>query len=357
MIDRKEYFKRQIIMRDFGMLSQEKLLASRVVVVGAGGLGHPALVALALAGVGHLTIVDHDRVDVSNLHRQFLFSPKDSGSFKADVAKSRLEVMAPFLTVESMPVMVVPENIIDLIKKADMVLDCSDNFKAKFLIHDACLHLKKKLVQTSIYQYEGQILYFDAQKDSPCLRCLYPEKLSDGCVGNCAEVGVLGATAMAFGSLQAMVAVEALLDRPNIKTGEILTFDLKSMESMKHSFAKKETCAHCTHQKSWEEILLEYQTNYEIDLPNALKAKEQFVWIDIRSSSEIQRDDYLFLNDTPALPLFKVPGLCEALEKHKKYLFFCARGIRSQRLVDELHRKGVANAYSLKGGLSAVRGL
>ncbi|MEK6624772.1 MAG: HesA/MoeB/ThiF family protein, partial [Bdellovibrionota bacterium] len=142
----KEYFKRQIILKDFGILSQEKLLASRVMVVGAGGLGHPALVALALAGVGHLTTVDHDRVDVSNLHRQFLFTPTDCGKFKVDIAKSRLEAMAPFLTVDAIPEKIAPENIIDLLKNADLVLDCTDNFKAKFLIHDACLYLKKNLV-------------------------------------------------------------------------------------------------------------------------------------------------------------------------------------------------------------------
>ncbi|HAZ14785.1 MAG: hypothetical protein A2X86_22320 [Bdellovibrionales bacterium GWA2_49_15] len=351
MIDMKEYFKRQIILNDFGLQSQEKLLASKVVVVGAGGLGHPALVALGLAGVGHLTIIDHDRVEVSNLHRQFLFTPADCGKFKADIAKTRLEAMAPFLTLESIPAMLGAENIISLVKDADLVLDCTDNFKAKFLIHDACLHLRKKLVQASIYQYEGQILYFDSQKGSPCLRCLYPEKLTDGCVGNCAEVGVLGATAMAFGSLQGLVAVDALLGRSSLKPGEILTFDLKSLETLKHSFHQKETCPYCSGKKSWNEILLEYDSPSEIDLEHALMRKEQFVWIDIRSQVEINSSDYSFLKDTPAVPLYKTPGLCDSLERQKKYLFFCARGIRSQRLVTELQRRGADNVYSLKGGL------
>mgnify|MGYP001617338730 CR=1 FL=1 len=353
MIGMKEYFKRQIILKDFGILSQEKLLASRVMVVGAGGLGHPALVALALAGVGHLTIVDHDRVDVSNLHRQFLFTPMDCGKFKADIAKTRLETMAPFLTVDAIPEKIAPENIIDLLKNADLVLDCTDNFKAKFLIHDACLSLEKKLVQASIYQYEGQILYFDGKKGSPCLRCLYPEMLFDGCVGNCAEVGVLGATAMAFGSLQGLVAVEALLERPNLNPGEILTFDLKSLETLKHSFERKETCPYCTGEKSWSEILLEYNSSYEIDLQEAILKKEQFVWIDIRSHAEITPRDYLFLKDTPVVAMCKTPGFCDVLDREKKYLFFCARGIRSQRLVDDLHHKGAVNVYSLKGGLSS----
>ncbi len=353
MIDMKEYFKRQIILKDFGILSQEKLLASRVIVIGAGGLGHPALVALALAGVGHLTIVDHDRVEVSNLHRQFLFTPNDCGKFKADVSKTRLQAMAPFLHVESIPTLLAPENILGLLKKADLVLDCTDNFQAKFLIHDACSHLKKKLVQASIYQYEGQILYFDAEKSSPCLRCLYPDKLSDGCVGNCAEVGVLGATAMAFGSLQGLVSVEALLGRPNLKAGEILTFDLKSLETMKHSFTQKENCSYCSGKKNWDEILLEYRSSYELNLHEALLKKEQFIWIDIRSPREIRPEDYRFLESTPALALCQNPGLCDSLDITKKYLFFCARGVRSQRLVDDLHRKGADNVYSLKGGLSS----
>ena len=227
------YYARQIQLKEIGQAGQDKLRAARVFVVGAGGLGSPALQYLAVAGIGHLAICEGDTLEASNLHRQTLFAASGVGQSKALLAAERLRAMNPFIEVVTITDRITRANVVDMTRNYDVLVDCTDNFETKFLLNDVAVLHKKLLVQSSIYQYEGQLFVYDPHHDGPCVRCLWPEIPKAGCVGSCAEVGVLGAIPGVFGSLQAMEVLKHLLDLPDKLQGDTFFFDLLSLRSYK----------------------------------------------------------------------------------------------------------------------------
>ena len=237
-----EYYGKQKSVVDPG-----RLRSARVIVVGAGGLGCPALVGLVSAGVGHVRIVDPDTVSASNLHRQFLYSVDAIGEKKITVARARLTALNPFVTIETDDLRVDATNVGALIAEGavDVVLDCTDNLETKFRLHDACFRARVPLVSASIYRFEGQIRTFDPKNPSGCLRCTSPETPDDAAIGNCNDFGVLGAAVSTIGALQASEAIAFLTDGTNASLDETFYFDVKNLAARRFRNLRRANCAVC----------------------------------------------------------------------------------------------------------------
>src|SRR5271165_3832066 len=205
-------YSRQTLLKEVGAAGQAALAASRVLIVGLGGLGNPVLQYLAGAGVGTLGLLDHDTVHASNLHRQPIYALDEVGESKTNIAAAAVRRLNPDVKVETHAVRLDAHNATGLIRKYDLVIDCSDNFRTKFLINDAAVLAERPAVFASVYQYEGQLQVYKPLARHACLRCLWPDATVDGVVGNCAEAGVLGPVPGAFGALQALLALKILLN-------------------------------------------------------------------------------------------------------------------------------------------------
>lgn len=225
--DQVERYARHIVLRDVGGAGQQKLLASKVLIVGAGGLGSPVAMYLAAAGVGTIGIVDDDEVSLSNLQRQILYGTADVGAPKVEIAKKTLASLNPDVTVEIHHCRLDAANAAELIAGYDIVADGSDNFDTRFLLNDACFLGEVPLVSAAIGQFEGQLSTFKAYEDEggPCYRCIFPEKPPAGAIPSCAEAGVIGAVAGVLGSLQAVEVIKELVGMGESMTGRLLIYD------------------------------------------------------------------------------------------------------------------------------------
>ncbi len=237
-------YSRHIIMPDVGGTGQRKLLGARVLVVGAGGLGSPAAMYLAAAGVGTLGLVDFDRVDLSNLQRQLLHHTKDIGRPKLDSAAETLNSLNPDVKVVKHPVVLTSANVMDVIRDYDIVVNGTDNFPTRYLVNDACVFASKPLVDGSIFMFEGQVTVFDAQR-GPCYRCLFPAPPPPGEVPSCQEAGVLGVLPGVIGSLQAVETIKLILGIGDPLIGRLLLFDALGMEFRELKIDRDPHCPVC----------------------------------------------------------------------------------------------------------------
>ncbi|MCR5302392.1 MAG: molybdopterin-synthase adenylyltransferase MoeB [Lachnospiraceae bacterium] len=224
-----ERYSRHIILKEIGAKGQKKLLASKVLIIGAGGLGAPAAMYLAAAGVGTIGIADADVVDLSNLQRQVIHTTADIGKKKVESAAETMRAINPDVTVNTYHEFVSSSNILDLIADYDFVLDGTDNFPAKFLINDACVMLNKPLSHAGIIRFKGQLTTI-IPKVSPCYRCIFKNPPPKGAVPTCREAGVIGAMGGVIGSLQAMEAVKYITGTGELLAGYLLTYDALKME-------------------------------------------------------------------------------------------------------------------------------
>jgi len=257
-----ERYSRHIILPEVGGTGQAKLLGSSVFMVGAGGLGSPAAYYLAAAGVGAIGIADADNVDLSNLQRQILHNNNRIGMPKTESAKLTIEALNPDVNVVTYPCRVTAENIREIIRDYDLVLDGCDNFPTRFLVNDACFFEEKTLVSGAMFRFEGQVATFKphADSDGPCYRCLYPEPPPAGLVPSCSEAGILGALAGAVGTIQAVEAIKELLGIGDSLSGRLLTFDALRMEWRKLRLRKDPACPLCGTNPSITELVTYEQT-------------------------------------------------------------------------------------------------
>lgn len=355
-----EYYSRQIVLPEIGIKGQQKLAASRALVIGAGGLGSAALTSLAQAGVGLVGIVEFDVVQISNLHRQALYTPADTGQLKSDIAVNRLKAINPQITLASYPARLDPLNIEAIIAPYDVVLDCTDNFAAKFLINDACILQRKRLVQAGIYQWEGQLRVYDPGVPSACLRCLWPQIPPTDCVDDCGRAGVLGAVANILGHWQAVETIKSLLGLPVLST-ETLILDLKSNSFNRVKQAPSPDCQVCGLHPVINRIdptAYEFRTDppeYELDLAEISVEKiNQYQWVDIRESAEILADPLTNLK-TNNFSFSRFGKETVPINTTDAYLVFCAQGSRSRRLVQKLRAEGYTNVWSVHNGVPAVK--
>ena len=344
------YYKRQMFLKEVGQIGQMKLKNSSVLIVGAGGLGHPAIQYLASSGVGNLGILDFDKVELSNLHRQILFTPDDIGKFKAETAKERALAINKSIQVDVQNSRINESNIEEIAGKYNIILDCTDNLKTKFLIHDYCYFFKKDLVQASIYQLEGQMqsfFYSDLQDGSAgCLRCLWPEIPKEGCVKSCAEAGVIGSVVGVLGSMQAMETVKRIIGQRTLAHRKTLIFDLLNYNTSTIGWREDNKCPLCSQKYLlWSDWKSKFSSNLEISLDD----------IDNKMLIVNMTDETIYGNNFTNQMEISNPAWKEYVNDNKtKLVFVCNRGRRSLLEVENLRKEGALNTYSLIGGVSAL---
>lgn len=249
-----ERYSRHIILKEIGVKGQKKLMDGKVLIIGAGGLGAPAALYLAAAGVGTIGIADADVVDLSNLQRQVIHSTPDIGKAKVESAKESMQAINPDVIVHTYQDYITSYNIADIIKDYDFVLDGTDNFPAKFLINDACVMEKKPFSHAGIIRFQGQLMTY-VPGQGPCYRCVFKNPPPKDAVPTCKEAGVIGAMAGVIGCLQAMEAVKYLTGAGELLTGSLLTYDALKMEFRKIRIAKDENCGVCGENPEIKELI------------------------------------------------------------------------------------------------------
>lgn len=249
-----ERYSRHIILPEVGGEGQSRLLESKVLLVGAGGLGSPAAFYLAAAGIGNMGIIDFDTVDLSNLQRQIIHNTERIGMLKTESAKKTISALNPDVNVTVFNEKLTSENILRLFEGYDYVLDGTDNFATRYLINDACVMTGKTNIHGSIFRFEGQVTIFKPD-EGPCYRCLYPEPPPPGMVPNCQEGGVLGVLAGVIGNLQVVETLKLILGKGETLVGSLLIYDALKTEFRKLKLKKDPQCPICSDQPTITELI------------------------------------------------------------------------------------------------------
>lgn len=345
-------YQRHIQLAEIGAKGQEKLQNAQVLVVGAGGLGCPALQYLVAAGIGKVSIVDGDQVSISNLQRQVLFAEKDLGKNKALTAKARLSQLNSEVEIQAYPEHLTLDNAEKLIYECDLVLDCTDNFVTRYLINDACIRKNKPFIHGSLYKYEGQLSAFNYQ-GGPSYRCLFPEPPKKGDVPNCNEVGVLGVLPGIIGTMQATEAIKMITGLGEILSGKVLYINLLDYSQRKFEFNRNsEEVGRIRNQK---QINLVDTDDCDLDSSvnlSDLDLSEKLIWIDVREKDELPR---LELSGLLEIPLSDWKTSKSQIPKEGKKVFFCASGIRSKRALAEAKKENIPHCFSLEEGADELK--
>jgi len=338
-------YSRQVLLKEIGPQGQAALARSRVLIVGAGGLGSPVLQYLAGAGVGYLGIVDADTLEAGNLHRQPIYTLADVGEPKVELALAAVKGINPTVHVELHAIRLDASNALALIRGYDVVVDCSDNFRTKYLINDAAVLVHRPAVFASVYQYEGQLQVYKPEPGHACLRCLWPDAVADGVVGNCAEAGVLGPVPGTFGTLQALLVLKILLGLSGQLGGELWLLDFTNFSSLKLKAPRRTEC-HAPDCALIRDIATE-DPEVEIALGSLTEAARHGLQvIDIRTTEEFEARPTEARHI--AMPILLAdPSL---LSSGGEFLLVCASGKRSLAAARELRKRGLA-VRSLAGGL------
>ncbi len=342
-------YDRQIILPEIGQAGQDAIAAASVLCIGAGGLGCPALLYLAAAGVGRIGIIDADIVDESNLQRQVLYTSDDIGKSKAQCAKARLEALNPEITIEAYDERLSAKNAEALFKNYDIIIDGTDNFKSKFLINDCAVKTGKPFVYGSILGFEGQVSVFNFN-DGPCYRCLFPEPPTQN-IPNCADAGVIGAVAGMIGTMQAVEAIKLIVRHEDLEplAGKLMTIDSRTMRNSILTLEKNPDCPICS--LAPEEIILHDAAVEEV-AASQIDAS-QAVIIDVRESAELERG-MIEGAEHYALSQILDGGAPSHIQRDEAVIVYCQKGIRSIKAAELLIEKhGYQNVQSVKGGYEA----
>lgn len=344
-------YQKQLKLPEWGIDKQHLLKTSHVLVVGAGGLGVAALPYLAAAGVGHISIVDHDVVALSNLGRQVIYASAEVGQSKAQLAEKYLKSLNPEISVESSQVKLTEENAIEFIQKADLVLDCTDNFTSRYLINDICVSLDKPFVYAAIHAWEGLLSVCNALMSdgtrTATYRCLFPETPNMSEIPNCDEVGVLGFIPGIMGLLQAKEAIFYLTGFASPAQGALLRWDARDM-SLKHFKVEREANAasNIFPKKNLDEV-----RSLSVDAANTLLKQNDAYILDVREHDEYE---IASIPDTLQIPMHDVASNIASLPTHKTCIVMCHHGMRSAHVIRFLQEeKGFTNLYNLTGGIDA----
>lgn len=346
-------YSRQIVLPEIGVEGQEKLSRASVLCIGAGGLGCPALLYLAAAGVGRIGIVDYDTVDETNLQRQILFTMEQVGRNKAEAAKERLQALNPDIEIETYPFELTDKNAEELFQSYDIIIDGTDNFAAKFLINDAAVKCGKPFIYGSILGFDGQLSVFGAPS-GPCYRCLFPET-PKGYVANCAEAGVIGAVAGIIGTAQTMEAIKVIVGHASFRSlsGKLWAIDLRTMENRLLSLSKNPDCPVCS--KPRKDITLQYSSPVcgfisEVT-PQQVRENEAALIIDVREHEEWDTGHIKNARHIPlsALAQGDIPDLPTDCE----IILHCQKGKRGLQAAEILRAQGYLNVSNMAGGYEA----
>jgi adenylyltransferase/sulfurtransferase len=357
-------YSRHLTLPDVGLEGQAKLRDARVVLIGAGGLGSPAALYLAAAGVGTLGIVDFDLVDPSNLQRQILHGTSGIGTPKIDSARERLRDVNPHVQIEAFGEKLTSANALAILREFDIVVDGSDNFPTRYLVNDACVLLGKPNVYGSVFRFDGQVSVFYA-KQGPCYRCLYAEPPPPDLVPSCAEGGVLGVLPGIIGSLQALEAIKLIVGFGESLIGRLVLFDGRRMQFRELALQKDPDCPVCGEHPTVTALIdyeafcgvgagsLESGDGVEIsarDLQHERARKPNLLLIDVREplEAEIAR-----IEGARLIPLRELPRRISELAGHAEIVTHCHHGQRSLQAREILKGAGFANVRSLAGGIDA----
>lgn len=351
-----ERYRRQIILPELGPAGQAAIRRGSVLVVGAGGLGCPASLYLAAAGVGRIGLIDPDRIDESNLQRQVLFDTASTGELKVDAAARRLRSLNPDVEVVAIPRVLDAVNALELFEEYDVIVDGTDNFATKFLINDAAVRTRKPVVYGSILGFEGQAAVFDSRHGA-CYRCLYPHP-PQGHVPNCAEAGVLGALAGMIGSLQAMEAIKLLAEQAGKELhplrNAILMLDARDMTSFRLTLKRDPSCPACSRPDDIQLESSDLACSSDVAMVNASECTAESHFIDCREHDEWRQGH---IQGAINIPLSKLlDGHWPELDTTREWIVYCQSGIRSQQAAALLAEHGFTGLRQMSGGLEAWPG-
>jgi sulfur-carrier protein adenylyltransferase/sulfurtransferase len=355
-------YSRHLILPDVGVEGQRKLKAARVLLVGAGGLGSPAALYLAAAGVGTIGLVDFDVVDKTNLQRQILHGTQTVGVSKLESARQRIEDLNPNVQVETFETHLTSDNALDIIREFDVVADGTDNFPTRYLVNDACVLLGKPNAYGSIFRFEGQASVFYA-REGPCYRCLYAEPPPAGLVPSCAEGGVLGVLPGIIGSIQALETIKLILGRGEPLIGRLLLFDALRLRFRELKLARDPDCPVCGRHPSITS-LIDYEAFCGVtaeppyagaevtalDLKAELDAGAPLVLLDVREPHE---HEITALEGAQLIPTGELPDRLGELDDRAQIVTYCHHGTRSLKALEILRAAGFAKVRSLRGGIDA----
>lgn len=349
-------YNRHIILPEFGKEAQEKLKNAKVLVIGAGGLGSPALLYLTAAGIGTIGIIDFDKVDESNLQRQVLFTTEDIGEYKAEAAAARLTKLNPHLKFIIQNLTLNKDNALSIFNDYDLIIDGSDNFPTRYLVNDACVILDRPLVFGSIFKFEGQVTVFNYIDNEgnrgPTYRCLFPEPPSPGEVPNCSEIGVLGVLPGMIGSIQANEAIKVITGIGEVLSGKLFMMDALTMKTSLLRFSPVEDNFKIKDLADYEEFcgLVSNKKSISVSELKAIIGKgEELVLIDVR-----ERFEYEICNlGGELIPLNSIPANLHKIPKDKTTVVYCHHGMRSASAIKYLEQQGFKNLLNLEGGIDA----
>jgi sulfur-carrier protein adenylyltransferase/sulfurtransferase len=365
-------YSRHILLDEVGVEGQRKLAGARVLIVGAGGLGSPAALYLAAAGVGTLGIADFDRVEEHNLQRQLLHGSASVGKLKIESATARLTEVNPFVRVQAHAEGVTLDNAVELFSHYDVIVDGSDNFATRYLNNDATFFAGKPLVYGSIFKFEGQVAVFDPARGGPCYRCLFPEPPAAGSVPNCGEAGVLGALCGVIGSLQALEAIKLIVGFGEPLIGRLLTYDALRQQFTTLTLAKDPGCPLCgdspritdlqpeNYRPTCEAVpatakIMSNETHpLEISVEETKRllesGGERVKLIDVREAHEVE---ICRIDGAEHIPMRQIPERVGELPQDKHLLIHCHHGGRSMRVTEFLRGRGFSAVSNVAGGIDA----
>ena len=361
-------YSRHLIIPDVAMAGQQRLMNAKVLCVGAGGLGSPALMYLAAAGVGTLGIVEFDTVDESNLQRQIIHGQSDIGKSKAKSAQEKIAEINPYVNVVLHETRLDNSNVMELFAQYDIIVDGTDNFATRYLVNDACVLLKKPYVWGSIYRFDGQASVFWAEY-GPCYRCLYPEPPPPGMVPSCAEGGVLGVLCATIGSIQTTEAIKVLTGVGEPLIGSLMVYDALEMSFRKIKVRKDPACPICSENPAQTALLPDYEafcgtlseaaqeasTGSTItvqELAAKIETGADYYLVDVREPSEFE------IVRIPTSHLIPKQGFLDGtvlsqLPQDKPIILHCKSGVRSAECLAILKNAGFADASHVSGGVIA----
>ena len=353
-------YSRQIVIPQIQASGQERIGNAKVLCIGAGGLGSPALMYLAAAGVGTIGIVDFDTVDETNLHRQVLYGQSDIGKKKVDVAKSKIEESNPLVSVTTYPVRVNPSNVLEIMAGYDIVIDATDNFATRYLINDAAVLLNKPYVWGSVNRFDGQAAVFWSAL-GPCYRCLHPEPPAPGTVQNCADAGVLGVLCASIASIQVNEVIKAITGIGELQIGKLMIYEALEAEHSKIDIHKNPLCVICGENPTQVSLLENYESFCGVasapeisveDLKKKFAADDDFILIDVREPDEFASSRIPGSVLIPKAHFFDATAL-DLLPRDKEIILHCRSGVRSAHCLAIIQGAGFMNSRHLGGGILA----
>ena len=361
-------YSRHLLLPELKAAGQRRIKAARVLCIGAGGLGSPAALYLAAAGVGTIGLVDFDRVDISNLQRQILYGTNDVGRPKLEVASERIHDTNPNVDVVSYDCRFTSEKAQDVIAQYDVIIDGSDNFPTRYLSNDVCVFARKPNIYGSVFRFEGQASVFAPHLGGPCYRCLFPEPPPPGAAPSCAEAGVLGVLPGIIGLVQATEALKLIVGEGEPLIGRLMLFDALKMKFREFKLRRDPECPVCGEHPTifrpidYEQFCGAQAAGDALELEGAvpsvsvqelkrkMDARERLTLVDVRESWEY---DIAQITGSRLIPLGELEERLRELPREGILVIQCHSGVRSEQGARLLQQAGFANVYNLEGGIEA----